>query len=142
MTYRQMRLALVLLDGFVAITSIACGAGLAMGVLPVPSEWLRGTPFSDYTLVGLIMAVVVGGSALAAAAATLREREAGILLSAIAGLLLAGCEIVEVTLFDPNLGSWLLLVVPLQVVYSVIALASIGLAVVLWKATYRGQHAS
>jgi len=34
------------------------------GGLDLPSEWLEGTPFSDYFIPGLILFIVVGGACL------------------------------------------------------------------------------
>ena len=39
------------------------------GGLDLPSEWLDGTPFSNYFIPGLILLVVIGGSMLAASLA-------------------------------------------------------------------------
>jgi hypothetical protein len=134
MRYSQAWRLLALLELFVAITSITFGAGLVTGVIPLPVQWLRQTPFSDYTVLGLAMAVVVGGSALIAAVAIRATHDAGgILISVIAGILLAGFEVVEVSLIDPQLEYWLLLVVPLQVLYSALAIAIVGLSVFLWR---------
>ena len=131
---------LVVLEAFVALTSIVCGVGLVIGVIQFPLAWLAGAPVHDYIILGWVMAILVGGSSLLAAATMLAGREVGVLFSALAGLLLMGFEVVEVSLVDPNLGIWLLVVVPLQTVYSVIGLTMIGLAVYLWMAEYRQQH--
>jgi hypothetical protein len=140
MKHKGVRLTLVVLETFVALTSILCGAGLAVGAIQFPLAWLQGMPFSDYTILGLVMASIVGGSSLLAAATILTGREVGVLVSALAGLLLMGFEVVEVSIIDRNLGNWLLLVVPLQAIYSVIGLASFGLAASLWITEYRSQH--
>ena len=39
------------------------------GARGVPTEWLAGTPFSDYTVPSLILFVIVGGSFLVATVA-------------------------------------------------------------------------
>lgn len=141
MGHPQARRLLALLELFVAITSITFGAGLVTGVIPLPVQWLRQTPFSDYIVLGLLMAIVVGGSALIAAAAILATHETGgILISIISGLLLAGFEVVEVSLIDPHLEHWLLLVVPLQVLYTALAIAIVGLSIFLWRRDARRAH--
>jgi hypothetical protein len=140
MKHKGVRLALVVLEAFVALTSIVCGVGLALGVIQFPLPWLAGAPFHDYFILGWVMAIVVGGSSLVAAATMLTGVEIGVLFSALAGLFLMGFEVVEVSLVDRNLGYWLLLVVPLQAIYSVIGLTLVGLAVFLWLTEYRGQH--
>jgi hypothetical protein len=121
-TPARAHLPLVGLAVFVALTSIGCGVALAVGAHPLPRTWLRGSPLPDYTVLGLVMAVVVGGSALQAAALLRAGCVAGVLSAALAGLLLLGFEVAEVLLIDRNLGIWLLLVLPLQAVYTAIGL--------------------
>lgn len=140
MKHKGVRQMLVVLEAFVALTSIVCGVGLAVGVIQFPLVWLHGTPFSDYTILGLVMAIIVGGSSLVAAATILSGREVGVLVSALAGFLLMGFEVVEVSIIDRNLGNWLFLVVPLQAIYSVLGLAIFGLAASLWMTEYRGHN--
>ena len=60
MKHNRVRLTLVVLEAFVALTSIACGVGLMVGAVEFPVAWLAGTAFSDYTMPGLVMATVVG----------------------------------------------------------------------------------
>jgi hypothetical protein len=140
MKHTGVRLTLVVLEAFVALTSIACGVGLAVGVVQFPLAWLAGTAFSDYTLPGLAMAIILGGSSLLAAEMVFTGREAGVVVSAIAGLLLMGCEVAEVVSIDRNLGNWLPLVVVLQAIYSLLSLTIVGLAVSLWRTEYRRQR--
>jgi hypothetical protein len=140
MKHTGVRLTLVVLEAFVALTSIVCGVGLATGAIQFPLTWLQGTPFSDYITLGLVMAIIVGGSSLLAAATILAGHEVGVFVSALAGLLLMGFEVVEVSSIDPNLGKWLLFVVPLQAIYTMLALTICGLAVFLWVTEYRNQH--
>ena len=135
-----MRLTLVVLEVFVALTSIACGVSLAIGMVQLPLAWLAGTAFSDYTIPGLLMAIIIGGSSLLAAATVFTGREGGAVVSALAGLLLMGCEVAEVVGIDRNLGNWLPFVVLLQAIYSLISLTIIGLAASLWMTKYRYQH--
>ena len=67
-----------LLELFVAFWAFAGGIGMMGGGLELPSEWLEGTPFSDYFIPGLILFIVVGGSMLAASFAVWsRNRFAG-----------------------------------------------------------------
>ena len=86
------------------------------------------------------MAIIVGGSSLLAAATILTGREAGVLVSALAGLLLMGFEVLEVSIIDRNTGNWLLLTVVLQAIYSVLGLTIFGLAASLWVTEYRSHH--
>ncbi len=80
---------------FVALTAIGGGITLALGVDKFPAGWLIGTPFSSYLIPGLILAVVVGGSAALATVATLRRSDLGALTSMLAGAILLGWLIGE-----------------------------------------------
>ena len=140
MKHKGVRLILVVLEAFVALTSIACGVGLTVGAVQFPLAWLQGTPFSDYTIPGLVMAIIVGGSSLLAAETILTGREGGVLVSALAGLLLTGFEVAEVAIIDPNVGNWLPLAVVLQAIYSGLSMTIFGLAASLWMTEYRRQQ--
>jgi len=75
---------------FVALTAIGGGITLAIGMDKFPPGWLIGTPFSSYLIPGLILAVVVGGSAAVAAVTTLRRADNGALAAMLAGAILLG----------------------------------------------------
>lgn len=140
MRHKRVRLTLAVLEAFVALTAIGCGLGLEIGAIQFPLAWLAGTPFGDYALPGLLMAIIVGGSSLLAAATIFTEGEVGVLVSAFAGLLLIGFEFVEATSIDPNLGNGLLLALGFQASYSVLALIIFGLAASLWMTEYQHHH--
>jgi hypothetical protein len=92
--HNVIRIALVVIEGFIGLSAIQGGIGLLRGAYPVPVAWLAGTPFSDYTIPGLVLVIVVGGSALLAAATVFIHREWAVLVSVLAGLLMAGYEVV------------------------------------------------
>jgi hypothetical protein len=147
MKHKRVRLTLVVLEAFVALTSIACGIGLAVGAVQLPLAWLAGTSFSDYTLPGLIMAVVVGGSSFLAAELIRVGRSGDVVASILAGLFLLGCEVAEVAMLDRNLGNWLPLALGFQAIYSTFGLSILGLAVFLWRTEqhrlrFPGRHVS
>jgi hypothetical protein len=63
-----------LLGGFLAFGALNAFAGGYYGLAGargVPTEWLAGTPFSDYTVPSVILLVVVGGSFLVGTIAVL-----------------------------------------------------------------------
>ena len=95
----QRRLLSVLL-GFVALTAIPGGVALALGLDPMPPEWLVGTPFSGYLIPGLLLASVVGGSAGLALVAVIRDRETARALAAFSGCVLMGWIGVEVAILN------------------------------------------
>ena len=75
---------------FVALTAVFGGITVATGADKFPTQWLIGTSFSSYLIPGLILAMVVGGSATVAAVASLRSSDAGTLSSMLAGAILLG----------------------------------------------------
>jgi len=98
-----LRVALFIADLFVALTAIGGGIALLAGLESserVPPEWLHGTPFGNYVIPGLILSVVVGGSAAIATFATYVSRSTGGAVSILAGVLLMGFIGVEVAILD------------------------------------------
>jgi hypothetical protein len=75
---------------FVALTAVFGGITLALGFDKFPADWLNGTVFRSYLIPGLILAVVVGGSATVAAVAALRRSDTGSFISMLAGAILLG----------------------------------------------------
>jgi hypothetical protein len=132
MNHKLVRFALVVLEALVALGAIAGGLSLVTGTITFPPAWLQGTPFSDYTIPGLVLAIVVGGSALCAAATVFIHREWAALVSVAAGLLMAGYEVVHFALIDHL--EWF------YVRYFVLGLVIFGLATYLWMGEYRHQH--
>lgn len=132
MKHTLVRIVLIVLEAIVALSAIAGGVALATGTITFPLSWLQGTPFSDYMIPGLMLAIVVGGSALLAAATVFIHREWAVLVSVAAGLLMAGYEVVHVALIDHL--DWF------YTVYFVLGLAIFGLAAYLWMVEYRRQH--
>lgn len=82
--------ALFVASVFVGLTAVFGGVALAAGVDKFPPSWLTGTLFSSYLVPGLILAVVVGGSAVVTAVTTVRSRERATLWSMLAGAILLG----------------------------------------------------
>ena len=126
------RVALFVVDLFVALTAIGGGIALFAGLESndrIPSAWLDGTPFDSYVIPGLILAVVVGGSAAIATFATYDSRSAGGVVSLLAGVLLMGYIVVEVvTLNQPS--RW----TGTEVVFFVTGLVMCLLGLVVWQA--------
>lgn len=64
---RAIRYSLGSLLAFGALNAIGGGYHGLSGAAGVPTEWLEGSPFSDYFIPSLILLVVVGGSFVMAA---------------------------------------------------------------------------
>ena len=145
MKHALVRLAIGIPEAFIALSAI--GGGILMlagsyqnGVLieaggrgQFPLEWLANTPFNDYTIPVLILAICVGGSSLIGAATIFTGREIGVLASLVAGLVLAGYTIVEVVMLRQGV-SWI------EGLYFGLGLLISGLAAFLWMAEFRGSH--
>ena len=78
MKHKVIRIALLVLETFIWTSALAGGIGVVQGVAfgqALPLAWLAGTPFSDFTIPGLMLVIVVGGTALLAAATVFIQRE-------------------------------------------------------------------
>jgi uncharacterized membrane protein len=141
--HKSVRITLVVIEIFVGVWAVIGGVGLVTGTiafLQMPATYLQGTPFSDYTIPGLLLLFAVGGSYLVAAVTILAGHEVGVLASALAGLILVGFEAVEVAIIDRDAAT-LPTAVPQQIMMTALALACIGLAAFLWMKEYRGHNA-
>jgi hypothetical protein len=98
---KPLRGALIFVDGFAAVSALFGGLELETGwPFRFPTSMLHGTPFSDYVVPGLVLGILVGGSATIATAATILTRSAGAYWSFIAGGIMAGWIVGEVFLLD------------------------------------------
>jgi hypothetical protein len=90
------RRVLIVLDCFAGLTALI---GMGMCIFGwgyrLPPSWLQGTPFADYTIPGLILGLVVGGSALVAMVTTIKSARTGAIASMIAGVIMMGWIIGE-----------------------------------------------
>jgi len=141
MNHKLVRSALIVIEAFVALSAVAGGIALLRGVFAqgIPVAWLAGTPFNDYTIPGLLLAIVIGGGMLLAAATVFIPREWTVLISVVAGIFMVGFEVVEAVCIDSKVGDGLPLVAGLQAFYFVLGLAIFGLAAYLWMIEYRGH---
>ena len=125
MEARRMEwVGLVALLSFGAVSALAGGIGLLGGGITFPHDWLDGSPFADYTIPGIILAVIVGGSQFAAAVAMLRRVNWASRASAVAGVVMMGWIASEVLIVGSHGG----LMLALQVIYFVVGLAELALA--------------
>ena len=122
-----LRILLIVLAFFLALTAFAGGIGLLADLNTPPVEMLNGSPFSDYSIPGLALFVLVGGGALASAVLLLRRHPWAVFAAGAAGIMIIFFEIVEVLVIgsDPGVARGL------QIFYFslglVIALLSAGL---------------
>src|SRR5919108_2056146 len=101
MRTKLLRGALIFVDGFAAVSALFGGLELETGwPFRFPTSMLHGTPFSDYVLPGLLLGILVGGSAALATVATIRSASAGALWSFIGGSIMTGWIVAEVLILD------------------------------------------
>jgi hypothetical protein len=91
---------LTTLTAFIAFTAIAGGIALVAGLEDFPMEWLANTPFESYTIPGLILILIVGGSNLLAFALLLSKNKNSAIFSLIGGLCIIGEIITELVILD------------------------------------------
>lgn len=129
---KTIRIIVGFLAGFVALTAIGGGIALLVGAEGdrFPLAWLEGTPFSSYTIPGLILAVIVGGSALIAAVIVFRGHQTGAPALVASGVLLAGFVGIEALILKqvPHGPT------PLEIFYFGVGTLIFGLGVYLWRA--------
>src|SRR5262249_25405883 len=126
---KTVRIAVIAVNLFAALSALAGALGLVVGYMDIPLSELRGTPFVDFTVPALLLGFVVGGSALAAALiALLGPRRVALfeplrvdaLAAAVAGCIMVGWMMVEIAMI--GLDIWV------QALYLVVGGLMIGLA--------------
>ena len=135
MSNNILRILLILLDGFLAVTAIAGGIGLLTGVNVPPVSFLAGSPFPDYTIPGLALLVLVGGTALVATYLTVRRNRYAALVSVLAGAMIIVFEIMEVLSIGMPPG----IARNLQVFYFTLGLIILVSALAFWAVQRRAS---
>ena len=102
--------ALFVLDVFIALTAVGGGIALLTGMEKnrYKLDMLEKTPFSSYTIPGLLLSVVVGGSALAAAIVLPFSQYDGSIVSIVAGVIMMGWITGEILILKQpfSRGTW------------------------------------
>ena len=141
MKHTGIRITLAVIEALIGLGAIGGGIALLTGAFDrwFPIAWLQGTPFSDYTIPGLILLIVVGGGMLLAAATQFIQREWSVLLSGVMGFFMLGWIAFEVAIIDRYSQAVIPSTVVQQILFPVIGLVMIGLAAYLWKREYAGH---
>ena len=142
MKHKSVRIALAVIEVIIGLGAIGGGIAILTGAFDqwFPLTWLQGTPFSDYTVPGLILLIVIGGGMLLAAATIFTQQEWAVLLSAAMGLVMIGFEIFEVAIIDRHPDAIVPSSLSQQALMSILGLVIFGLASYLWISEYRRQH--
>jgi hypothetical protein len=141
MKHKGIHIALAVIEALIGLGAISGGIAILTGVFDqwFPVAWLQGTPFSDYTIPGLILLIVVGGGMLLAAATQFIQHKWAVLLSAAMGFVMLGWITFEVAIIDRYAQAVVPSTVGQQILFPVLGLAMIGLAAYLWKREYAGH---
>ena len=119
---------LIILTIFQAISTVLGGIALLANIISMPVELLRGSPFKDYTIPGLSLSLLAGGSALFAAILLFRKSKFSILFSTTAGVVMMFFEFVEVLVIGSPAGAaW-----TLQIIYFGTGTAIVVAAMGIW----------
>ncbi len=125
MTARRAEgIALLALQVFATLSAIAGGIALLAGTIDLPAEWLDGSLFSDYSIPGIILAALVGGTQLVALLYTLRRAESYLLATGLAGGVMMGWIIGELIIVGSNDAT----MIGYQLVYFVVGLLEFAIA--------------
>lgn len=122
------RYALLALDAFAAASALTGGFLLVAGLEAsrFPREMLKSTPFNDFVIPGLLLGLVVGGSALVAAIAIMRNTAVGAVASVVAGVVMMVWIAGELLLLsEPSARSWT------EAMYFLVGLAMVGFGLML-----------
>ncbi len=132
MNHNVVRGVLATLLGAVAVFDIVYGILVLTSVITLTPVQFQGTPFTDATIPMLLLAIVVGGSSLIAAATVYIRHAWSLFLAAAAGLIMIAWEVTELAMVQQF--AWL------QPIFMAIGVAVIALAGYLWMTEFRPQQ--
>ena len=111
---------------FAGLNAVGGGVGLIVNGLGIPASQLEGTPFDSLLIPGLLLALVVGGSMLVAAAAVWRNDPRAARATMLAGAIMLGWIAVESLMIGDGRG--------LQATVALMALLTIALGLLQTRA--------
>jgi len=118
---------LILLSIFLALTAIPGGFCLLTGIAAPPVDELKGSIFTDYTIPGLALMIIVGGSAIVAAVLLIRKHKYALFYSAIVGLIIMTFEFIEVLAIGSPTGAGLVM----QIIYFVLGVVMVKCSLII-----------
>lgn len=96
----RVRVVLVALELFVGIGAVYGGVRMLRDAdgFGLEQSWLDGTPFSSYTIPGLVLLVAIGGGMITAASSAIADSDWAALAALAMGVTLLGYLMVETAL--------------------------------------------
>lgn len=95
---RWVSIALQVVAWFNLASALLGMAGLTLGFMPIPTEWIEGSVFTSYVWPGVILGVIVGGSQALALAAQYGRYRLAAGMHAAAGLVMMIWIFVEIAI--------------------------------------------
>jgi hypothetical protein len=132
---KMLNIILIVLTFFLSLTAILGGIALLAHINTPPVAMLQGSPFRDYTIPGLALTMIVGGSALFAALLLLRKSKYAALFAATAGNIIMFFEFVEAL----SIGSPAGVARTLQIFYFGLGTLIVVVALGLWFLNLRAE---
>jgi len=131
-----VRITLLIVQAFVALTALAGGVALVIGsldadfstVLNPPVEYLADSPFDSYVVPGLILALVIGGGHVLAFVLLERRMPWALLVAAAAGFATLIWIFVQMAYIPFS---------ALQAIYFAAGLAEVGLVLLMLDVHHR-----
>jgi hypothetical protein len=102
---KVLRVILIVLTLFLTVTAFLGGIALLAGLNAPPVAMLQGSPFHNWTIPGLGLALIVAGSALFAAILLLRKSKYALLFAATAGVIIMFFEFIEALVIGSPVGA-------------------------------------
>ncbi len=121
-------ITLIVLTVFQSVSTILGGIALLANIISMPVKLLQGSPFRDYTIPGLALSLLAGGSSLFAGILLFRKSKFSILFSTTAGVVMMFFEFVEVLVIGSPAG----IARTLQIVYFGTGTAIVVAAMGVW----------
>jgi hypothetical protein len=95
---------LIFLTGFLSLTGLLGGIALVAKFNTPPVEQLNGSIFKNFAIPGIVLTILVGGSALLSAILLIRKNVVALLFSALSGIIIMSFEFVEVLVIGSSEG--------------------------------------
>jgi hypothetical protein len=121
-----LRILLVIFTVLLAVAAIPGGIMLMVNFFAPPVEQLQGSLFKDFTIPGMALAVIVGGSAVLALIFLIKKSRFGPMLAATSGVIIMFFEFVEVLVIGSPAGAAQIMQIAFFGLGTLLMIASLG----------------